>query len=218
LNKGEILGFFGLEGSGTDKLSRMIYGLESINKGEIYYKGDKLPVITPPKMVDQKIMYLNNNRKVAGLLLDMPVSDNVAMPILKKISKMIFLKFHSLYKIAQAYIKEFSIVIPSVKTAPKNLSGGNQQKVMLSVCLAAEPELLIVNEPTRGIDVGAKAEIHKFLLDIAQKGVGIILFSAELPELLSLADRIIVMKNRTIAGELSGSEINEQSLMAHAAS
>jgi ABC-type sugar transport system ATPase subunit len=217
MKKGEVLGFFGLEGSGTDKLSRMMYGLEDKDSGDIFFKGEKITPILPAKMVNHRILYLNNNRKIAGLLLDMPTMDNIAVPILEKISKFSFLNFQKLRQISEKYVKKFSITIPSMKTRPRNLSGGNQQKVMLTICLAAEPELLIVNEPTRGIDVGAKAEIHKLLREISEQGVGIILFSSEMPELMSLADRVIVMKNRRISGELSGGEIAENSIMALAA-
>jgi ABC-type sugar transport system ATPase subunit len=214
LKKGEILGFFGLEGSGTEKFSRMIYGLEGRDGGRIYFKGGEITDVTPTAMVGKKILYLNNNRKLAGLLPDMPTTDNIAMPILRGISKCTFIDFKTLQSISESYVKKFSIAIPNVKTKPRNLSGGNQQKVMLTICLAAEPELLIVNDPTRGIDVGAKAEIHKLLLAIADQGVGIIIFSSELPELMGLADRIVVMKRRTIAGELSGKRISESAIMA----
>jgi ABC-type sugar transport system ATPase subunit len=117
----------------------------------------------------------------------------------------------------QKFIQLFSIAIPSVSQRPKNLSGGNQQKLMLSICLGTEPKLLIVNEPTRGIDVGAKGEIHKFLLKSSAEGVGIIVFSSELPEMMSLCDRIYVLKNKSIAGCVCGEEITEESIMALAA-
>jgi ABC-type sugar transport system ATPase subunit len=218
MKKGEVLGFFGLEGSGIAKLSRIMYGLEGRDTGEIWFKSQKIPGISPAAMINRKILYLNGNRKLAGLLLDMPTTENIAMPILRRITRFSFLKLRELQSLSEKYITKFSITIPSVRTKPKSLSGGNQQKVMLTVCLAAEPELLIVNDPTRGIDVGAKAEINKLLLEIAGQGVGIILFSAELPELMGLADRIVVMKKNSISGELAGSEITENAIMALAAS
>jgi ABC-type sugar transport system ATPase subunit len=218
MKKGEVLGFFGLEGSGIAKLSRIMYGLEARDTGEVFFKGEKIPDISPTAMVQRKILYLNGNRKNAGLLLDMPTTENIAMPILRRITRFSFLKLRELQGISEKYIRKFSITIPSVRTKPKALSGGNQQKVMLTVCLAAEPEVLIVNDPTRGIDVGAKAEIHKLLLEIASQGVGIILFSTELPELIGLADRILVMKKNSISGELAGTKITENAIMALAAS
>lgn len=217
LNKGEVLGIFGLEGSGVEKLSRMMYGLESMDSGEIYFKGEKIARLNPTTLVKKKIMYLNNNRKQAGILLDMSVTDNISMPVLKKISRFSFINFRKLNSITEKFINMFSVAIPSFSTKPRNLSGGNQQKIMLSICLAPEPAMIIANEPTRGIDVGAKADIHKFILDITGKGVGAIIFSSELPELMSLADRIIVMRNKAIVGEVLSHEISEQAIMVLAA-
>ena len=217
LKKGEVLGFFGLEGSGTNSVSRMIFGLEAMETGEVYFKGEKIVKVTTTNMVDKKIMYINNNRKKAGLLLDSSTLDNMSMPVLKKFSNGAIVNKKRLIDHTVKFVNAFNVVIPSVYQKPRNLSGGNQQKVMLSVCLGTEPELLIINEPTRGIDVGAKAEIHKFLLEAVERGVGLIVFSSELPELMSLCDRIIIMKNKRIAGEIRGEDISEETIMAVAA-
>ncbi len=218
LAKGEILGVFGLEGSGVSKLSRMMYGLEDKDSGHVVVKGKELTRINPRRMVGEGVMYLNNNRKMAGLLLEMPVTDNLALPVLKKFAdKLGFLNFSRLAKVATDFVRTFAIALPSLATRPRNLSGGNQQKVMLSICLVPEPEILIVNEPTRGIDVGAKTEIHKFLLDIASRGVGIIIFSSELPELMSLSDRILVMRDNAVVGEVAAGNFTEQGSMRYAA-
>lgn len=218
LYKGEVVGIFGLEGSGVAKLSRMMYGLERKEGGDVLVKDQVVKPLTPRAMTDRKVMYLNNNRKMAGLLLDMPVTDNVSLPILKKVSgKGGFINFKQLQQISTDFINKFSIALPSLTTRPRNLSGGNQQKVMLSACLAPEPEIVIVNEPTRGIDVGAKAEIHSFLLDLAANGVGILVFSSEMPELMKLCDRILVMRSNSIVGEIPSSEFSEQTIMRYAA-
>ncbi len=217
LKKGEVLGFFGLEGSGTNSVSRMIFGLEAMESGEVYFKGEKISKVNTTTMVDKKIMYINNNRKHAGLLLDSSTLNNMSMPVLKDFSKGAIIDNRKLIDHTCKYIDAFNVVIPSVYQKPRNLSGGNQQKVLMSICLGKEPELLIINEPTRGIDVGAKAEIHRFLLNEVEKGVGLIVFSSELPELMSLCDRIIVMKNKRIVGEISKEEISEESIMTIAA-
>ena len=218
LARGEILGFFGLEGSGTARLSRMLYGLEQFNRGSVRIKGHAIKHVTPGRLIKKRVMYLNNNRKIAGLLPEMKVTDNFSLPILSKISNRLgFIDFKRLVGISTDFVRRFSIVLPSLSAKPKNLSGGNQQKVMLSACLVPEPEILIANEPTRGIDVGAKTEIHKFLLEIASRGVGVIIFSSELPELMSLSDRILVMRNRAIAGEIRCGEYTEQAIMTYAA-
>ena len=218
LAPGEILGFFGLEGSGTTRLSRMLYGLEQFTRGSISVKGRKMSRVTPRRLIKERVMYLNYNRKIAGLLPDMRVTDNLSLPILSKISSRLgFIDFKRLADISADFVKRFSIALPSLFAKPKNLSGGNQQKVMLSVCLVPEPEILIANEPTRGIDVGAKTEIHKFLREIASRGVGVIIFSSELPELMSLSDRILVMRNKAIAGEVRCGDYTEQTIMRYAA-
>lgn len=218
LYKGEVVGVFGLEGSGVTKLSRMMYGLERKDAGQILVKGQALPRANPRVMSMKRVMYLNNNRKTAGLLLDMPVTDNVSLSILKKVSgRGGFVDFKRLHAISKDYIKKFAIALPSLSTLPRNLSGGNQQKVMLSACLAPEPEIVIVNEPTRGIDVGAKAEIHRFLLELAENGVGVIVFSSEMPELMKLCDRILVMRNNSIVGQVDCPDFSEQTIMRYAA-
>lgn len=217
LKKGEVVGFFGLEGSGTDSVSRMIFGLEAMESGEVFFKGEMISNVTTTTMVDKKVMYINNNRKSAGLLLNSSTLNNMSMPVLKEYSKSTIINNKRLTDHTVRFVDEFNVVIPSVYQEPRNLSGGNQQKVLLSICLGKEPELLITNEPTRGIDVGAKAEIHKFLLQAVEDGVGLIVFSSELPELMSLCDRIIVMKNKRIVGEVSKEEISEEYIMTIAA-
>jgi ABC-type sugar transport system ATPase subunit len=217
LHQGEVVGFFGLEGSGTNTLSRMLYGLEGKEKGEIVFKGETLQKLNSSTLVEKKILYLNNNRKKAGLLLDSPSCENMILPVIDRMSRRTILLKRKMQDYTEKYIKTFSITISSIFQKPRNLSGGNQQKLMLSICLGTSPELLIVNEPTRGIDVGAKAEINRFLLDIVNKGIGLIVFSSELPELMSLCDRIIIMKQKHIVGELKGDEITEEAVIGLAA-
>ncbi len=216
-HKGEILGIFGLEGCGASRLSRMLYGLERCDSGEIWVSGQKMNRINPYEMNEHKVMYLNNNRKAAGLLLDRTITDNVSLPILPRVTKAGFINTSKLEKTAEDFIRKFSIVLPSLSAHPRNLSGGNQQKVMLSTVLAPEPEILIVNEPTRGIDVGAKAEIHQFLMNLSKQGITIILFSSELPELIGLSDRVLVMHEKELVAEVTGEDINEQEIMMYAA-
>ena len=216
LQEGEIIGFFGLEGSGLNKVSRMIYGLEGKDAGEITFKNEKLSKITPQEMIRKKILYLNNNRKQAGLLLNSGAADNMMLPRMDDLSVMTILKNNAIADYAEKYIRLFSIVIPSIFEKPRNLSGGNQQKLMFSMCTGAEPELMIVNEPTRGIDVGAKSEIHKFILQASDEGTGFIIFSSDLPELVGLCDRIYIMKNKALVGDLQGDAIDEEAILAMA--
>jgi len=217
LHEGEVIGFFGLEGSGINTVSQMIYGLEEKDSGEITFKNERLTKISPPDLIKKKILYLNNNRKKAGLLLDSGAADNMMMPKIDKLSTLTFLKRNAIADYTEKFINLFSIVIPSIFVKPRNLSGGNQQKLMISMCLGTEPELMIVNEPTRGIDVGAKSEIHKFILKAAASGTGFIIFTSDLPELMGLCDRIYVMKNKSIVGELAGDKIDEEAVFTLAA-
>lgn len=218
LNEGEIVGFFGLEGSGLNTVSRMMYGLEGKDQGKITYKGETISHISPEVLINKKILYLNNNRKQAGLLLDSGAADNMMMPKMDELSNFSILNNSAIAEYAEKYINLFSIVIPNIFQRPRNLSGGNQQKLMFSMCIGTEPELVIVNEPTRGIDVGAKSEIHKFILNTSKQGTGFIIFSSDLPELVGLCDRIYVMKNKAIVGQLQGDDINEEDILALACS
>ena len=216
LHKGEVLGFFGLEGSGTNTVSRMIYGLEAADHGELHLKGRHIKNPSPDMLVKSGVMYLNNNRKNAGLLLKSPAVDNLSIPLIRELSDGPFLNKSKMKVHAEKYIGEFNIVIPTVFQQPRNLSGGNQQKLMFSICMGCNPEIVIINEPTRGIDVGAKGEIHRFILSLVKNGLSVIIFSGEMPELISLCDRVIVMvKNRINAELLKG--MTQEMIMAKAA-
>ncbi|MDR1576309.1 MAG: sugar ABC transporter ATP-binding protein [Treponema sp.] len=217
LHRGEVLGFFGLEGSGANTVSRMIYGLEAADTGELYIKGKRIKKPGPDMLVPAGVMYLNNNRKNAGLLLRSPALDNLAMPLLKRLSDGLFINRGKMVSHAEKYIGEFNIVIPSVYQQPRNLSGGNQQKLMFSICMGNTPEIIIMNEPTRGIDVGAKGEIHRFILELIRKGLSVIVFSSEMPELISLCDRVMVMAKNRIAGEVRKGDMSQERIMARAA-
>lgn len=216
LYEGEVLGFFGLEGSGTLALSRMIYGLEAHDCGEIFFMGEKIKKVTPGAMTARRISYLNNNRKKAGLLMNSPALDNISMPILNKLTEGPFLSTRRMIEATVRFVGAFAISIPSVWQKPRNLSGGNQQKLMLSMCLTTDPRLIIINEPTRGIDVGAKAEIHKYILEQVKSGVGVLVFSNEMPELISLCDRVFIMHENRIVAELGREDMNEAQIMTAA--
>jgi ABC-type sugar transport system ATPase subunit len=217
VHRGEILGVYGLQGSGVEKLSQILYGLDAGDTGNIRVTGEAVRRLTADGMLRRGFSYLNDNRKRAGLFLDMSTAENMACPSLDRLARGGILNRESVFRYAEGYIKRFNIIIPGARTRPRNLSGGNQQKLMFSVCLGTEPQCVILNEPTRGIDVGAKAEIHRFILELPGSGRGVILFTSDLPELLSLADRVIVMRTGSVAGELTGDSIEEERIMALAA-
>ena len=217
LDREEILGVFGLQGSGVEKLSHILYGLDSCDAGLVRVKGRVLRRRNTEAMLKSGFIYLSDNRKRAGLFLDMSSAENMACPRLDKLSRNSILKKKEIFRYTDSFIRKFGIVIPSARTKPKNLSGGNQQKLMFSVCLGTQPECVILNEPTRGIDVGAKAEIHRFILELPPNKTSVILFSSELPELISLCDRVVVLRNNAVVGELAGDDINEEKIMSLAA-
>jgi len=217
LYRREILGIYGLEGSGVEKLSHVLFGLDQPDTGSVAVAGEELRHHSTERMIRKGVVYLSNNRKQAGLFFGMSAADNMACPVLDRLSRRGILKRQEIQRYTEGFVERFNIVIPDVRTRPRNLSGGNQQKLMFSICLGATPACVILNEPTRGIDVGAKAEIHKFVLGLPEEDTSVIVFSSEIPELMALCDRVIVMKNNRIVDELAGKEIEEEKIMALAA-
>lgn len=213
VKKGEILGIAGLEGSGTTELSRMLFGLQSHEEGEIYFEGKKISHINPTEMIQHGIMYLSNNRKDMGLYFNMSILDNVVTPSLNNMTSGGLLSEQKMQNYTLEFVKEFSIVLGSVYDKPGSMSGGNQQKAMLSICLGVRPKVIIINEPTRGIDVGAKLEILQFLEKLAKEGCTILCFSSDLPEIITLADRVLIMNSGKNAGIIECDEISETSIM-----
>ena len=217
VRKGEIFGVFGLEGSGTHELSRMLFGLQSRDSGDMEFEGRRITEITPESLIKNGMIYLNNNRKDAGLFFKLSVADNMALPVLDRLCPGHHLDYRSMEAHAQSFINQFNIVLDSAYSRPDSLSGGNQQKVMLSICLGTAPRLVIINEPTRGIDINAKMEILHFIIETAKKDVTVICFSSDLPELITLSDRIMVMHSNRVSGILGPGEINEENVMKLAA-
>ena len=161
--------------------------------------------------------YLYSNRKEAGLYMERTIADNISAPVLDRLSNRGLVDRGAVKALADEDIRRFAIRAPGPESLPRQLSGGNQQKVMISACLASAPEVIVLNEPTRGVDVGAKAEVHEAARHEAANGRALLVFSSDLPELLRLAHRIVVMRSRRHAGELSGADMNEEAVMALAA-
>lgn len=217
LHRGEVLGIFGLEGSGASELSRLLFGLDFPVAGTIYVKDRAIPTPTPLKMIAAGVTYLSPDRSESGLFKSRALTDNITAPVLSHLSRFGLIRRKVIDSISRSYFDRFSIKADGLTSTPASLSGGNQQKVMMAACLTPEPDVVIANEPTRGVDVGAKAEMHRKLIELAEKGTSILVFSSELPELVSLCDRVIVMRGNRLAGELSGADITEDSAMTLAA-
>jgi ribose transport system ATP-binding protein len=217
LKKGEILGMAGLMGAGRTEVARAIFGADPIDSGEIYISGRKVQINSPRDAVRHGIGYLSEDRKRYGLTLGMDVETNLVLATFKKF--MSFLGWMNEAKTratAEHFVNALSIKTPNLQQKVKNLSGGNQQKVVIGKWLTADTNILIFDEPTRGIDVGAKSEIYKLLNNLAQQGKAIVMISSELPEILRMSHRIIVMCEGRITGELSSAEATQEKIMKYA--
>ncbi|MEI7989332.1 MAG: sugar ABC transporter ATP-binding protein [Chloroflexota bacterium] len=217
LHHGEILTFFGLVGAGRTEVARALVGLDAHTAGKIYLRGEDIHVQDPGSAMNYKMAYLSEDRKTEGLFLDKTIKENFLAPNLRKVAPRGWLRWHILNDLVQTYVTKLEIRTPSINQKINNLSGGNQQKVLLGEWLATEPDVLIVDEPTRGIDVGTKQEIHQLLRDLADQGKGILVISSDLPEALRISDRIAVMRKGRITGFLTHAEANEESVMQLAA-
>jgi ribose transport system ATP-binding protein len=218
LYKGEILGMFGIIGSGRTETARIIFGLEKDFTGTIRLNGKSLEKLTPAKSVLHKLSFITEDRRGEGLSLVSSVKWNISMPFIKALSG--FLNFINRKKeadIAGGLIQQLRIKVPSMDTPAGSLSGGNQQKLVIAKWLGAQSEIMIFDEPTRGIDVGAKAEVYKLIDDLASRGKSIILISSELPEIMALSDRILVFRDGLINAELTDvKSLTEEQILRHA--
>ena len=217
VSRGQIVGVFGLEGSGTFELSQMLVGLLPPRSGTIEIEGRVSSSWTPRRLNELGVTFLHSNRKEAGLYLNLDVSENAAAPRLSELSRWGLLDRGALGEIVAASIMKFGIKARPRDQRVRHLSGGNQQKLMLSLALKKAPVCFVVNEPTRGVDVGSKAEIHRLLRGLAADGGSVLLFSSELPEMISLASTIFVMRDGKLLSRLEGEEITEERVMAYAA-
>lgn len=217
LHEGEILGFAGLVGAGRTELAQTICGILPRHCGEIYLEGKRLEIKSFEDAIKNRIGYVTEDRKQFGLFLRLPVAYNVSAIYLKYDCKRLLIDRQKERGLAQEFVKKLNIKTSSYFQLVMSLSGGNQQKVMVAKWLAINPKILILDEPTRGIDVGAKAEIHNLLRELAKSGIGIILISSEMPEIIGMCDRVLVMREGRIRGELSGDQITEENIMQLAA-
>jgi ribose transport system ATP-binding protein len=217
LKKGEILGFAGLIGAGRTEVARTIFGADSRETGEIFINGKQVHIKNPGDAVTHGIGYLSEDRKRYGLTLGMDVKENVAMAAMKKFLRWLgWMDFKKAALRGEEMVKALNIKTPSLEQKVKFLSGGNQQKVVIGKWLTADTEILIFDEPTRGIDVGAKSEIYKLLNDLAHQGKSIIMISSELPEILRMSHRVVVMCEGRVTGVLNAGEATQESIMKYA--
>jgi ribose transport system ATP-binding protein len=216
LRKGEILGFAGLVGAGRTEVLRTIFGADRLISGEVFMNGKLVKITKPQDAVQHGLGYLSEDRKQLALALGLDIESNTVMGVFRKFARFGFTREKKIEVAARKQVKNLSIRTPSTKQLVGNLSGGNQQKVAIGKWLTADSEIIIFDEPTRGIDVGAKSEIYKLMNDLIDQGKSIIMISSELPEILRMSHRIIVMCEGRVTGELSNKDANQESIMAYA--
>lgn len=216
IRAGEIVGLFGLIGSGRTEFVRTLFGADQPIAGSIHLEGHYLRFKSPAEAIKAGIVLVPEDRKSQGLVLEMPVRNNISLPNLHSISRMNFIQFKKETEMANVYKEKLNIRCPSILTPTNSLSGGNQQKVVIAKWLAKKPKILIVDEPTKGIDVGAKVEVHQLMIDLANQGVGVLMVSSELPEILAISDRIYVMHEGHLVGEMNHEEATEEIIMTYA--
>ena len=214
LRKGEILGFAGLMGAGRTELARAVFGADAIDAGEVRMHGRKVSIRSPEDAVSHGIGYLSEDRKHFGLATGMDVETNIALPSMKKFLSMgVFIDQAAIEAAGERYVKQLNIKTPSVRQQVRLLSGGNQQKIVIAKWLLRDCSVLFFDEPTRGIDVGAKAEIYRLLHALAGRGKAIVIISSELPEILRMSHRVLVMCEGRITGELAGRDASQEKIM-----
>jgi len=213
LRRGEILGISGLLGAGRTELAKAIVGADCIDKGEIFIDGEKVNIKSPSDAVNIGIGLIPEDRKSDGLLLSRSVKENVTLCVLKRICWLSVINFRKLFETTRRFVESLNIITPSLDCLVYNLSGGNQQKVVLAKWLALRCKILIMDEPTRGIDVGAKKEIYYLMNNFVKEGGSIILISSELPEILALSDRILVMCKGKITREFLHQEATQKKIL-----
>jgi rhamnose transport system ATP-binding protein len=217
IRRGEVLGFAGLIGAGRTDVGLALFGIEPATAGTITLNGKEISVRSPGEAMAQGIAYVSEDRRQLGLSLPMSIAANISLPVLRRfLTGLGLIRTGEERKTAEAFRKRLSIRTPSVDLPAGKLSGGNQQKVMLSKWLNTHPQLLILDEPTRGIDVGAKAEVHAMIGELAAEGIGILMISSDMPEVLAMSDRVLVMREGRQMGIFSREEATQERIMTAA--
>ena len=210
---GEILGFAGLVGAGRTEIAQVLFGIDRRSAGEVHLEGRLVDFASPSEALRAGIAYVPEDRHQAGLVLDFSIAENVTLPILPRLFPRLFVRRATERTLADGYAAQLNVRATSVDQLVQALSGGNQQKVVIAKWLATRPRVLILDEPTRGVDIGAKVEVHRIINDLAASGLGIILISSDLPEVLAISDRIIVLHEGRVTAEISRAEATEERVM-----
>ena len=213
LHKGEILGFFGLVGAGRSEVMQTIFGIDTKTSGEVFIDGEKAYITNPSDAMNHGLAYLPEDRQIQGAILAMNIRENITLPIIDRISRHIFLDRNREFEITDEYGKNIEIKASGWEQLVEDLSGGNQQKVVLAKWIATKPRILIMDEPTKGIDVATKATVHNFISELAKQGIAVILVSSELPEILGMSNNIIVMHEGVVTAKFTCEEANSEKII-----
>ena len=214
LHAGEVLGLAGLVGAGRTEMARMLFGADRRTTGEVKLAGKPVTIRSPQDAIDLGLVYLTEDRKAEGVLLDMSAKDNINLMICSKDAKAGVLDLRKTMERCKAAIAAMAIRVAGPDITVGSLSGGNQQKCLLSRLLETKPLVLILDEPTRGVDVGAKSEIYRIIDELAKAGAGVLVISSELAEVVGIADRVIVMREGHLEGEVTGNDIDQENIIA----
>lgn len=218
IRSGEIVGMAGLVGSGRSEIAQAIFGIGRIDTGRVIVGGRDVEVRAPEQMLALGVSYVPEDRDGQGLVTSFSISDNIVLPILRRLARLGLRSPGAERRVAQGYAQDLAIRAPDVDTPVVALSGGNRQKTVLAKWLATRPSVLILDEPTHGIDVGSKAEVHDIIRRLAAEGLAVLVISSDLPEVLLLCDRILVIAEGRLAAELPGDEATQEAVMTVAAS
>lgn len=213
VRQGEILGVSGLMGAGRTEIMRGIFGIDKLSSGKLFLDGEEISIKSPADAIQKGIGFLTENRKEEGLILDDSLRENISLPSINEFSRTGWINTKEEKEFAELLIKRLTVKTVSGEVPVKTLSGGNQQKVVLAKWIGAGSRVLILDEPTRGVDVGAKREIYMLMKELAERGVGIIMVSSDLPEVIGISDRVIVIHEGHIAGEVEKAELSEEKIM-----
>ncbi|MCO6383284.1 ATP-binding cassette domain-containing protein [Oceanicola sp. 502str15] len=217
LKRGEILGFYGLVGAGRSEFMQALFGITRPSKGVTKVEGRLTVIRSPAEAIAQGIVYVPEDRGKQGAITALPIFQNVTLPSIGRTSRRGFLQLAEEFKLAREYTDRLDLRAASLDTDVGNLSGGNQQKVVIAKWLATQPKVIILDEPTKGIDIGSKAAVHEFMAELAAEGLAVIMVSSEIPEILGMSDRVLVMREGRMVAELAGDDLTPETLVRHAA-
>ncbi|WP_068112369.1 sugar ABC transporter ATP-binding protein [Tropicimonas marinistellae] len=217
LRRGEILGFYGLVGAGRSEVMQALFGITRPSAGTVHVDGAPVEIHSTAAAVEAGIVYVPEDRGKQGAIIGLPIFQNVTLPSLSRTSRNGFIRLAEEFELTRKYTERLDLRAAALDQDVGNLSGGNQQKVVIAKWLATEPKIIILDEPTKGIDIGSKAAVHAFTAELAAQGLAVIMVSSEIPEVLGMSDRVIVMREGRMAAELSGDQMTPETLVRHAA-